>query len=228
MKKNYNRKIINRPKNKNPIKKINPKVKDQGKMVKQIKLIARKVGLVPAREIGTGVDFYLRIKNGKTFIKIPIDFKFSFGVDFETGHIKARVTGKDSRSRKLINNSTWIMVADEQQKIRFFKTDALRKYVSQFWGRIDKRNKLEKVNYTEYSININDLLKQTGEKSIISEFNESSINQALCLITKIHTPPSIKTPIPKMKSLIKNTKKINSELKEVIKPNIHRKGLRHK
>ncbi len=217
-------KVPHRKKNVKPRITVPKTIKEQKALVKTVKIIAKKIGLKPAKEVGTGVDFYFTIKKGKTLIRIPIDFKFSFGSHFGAEFIKVRVTPKDNGPRQLINTSKWTMVVDEKKVVTFFRTKAIKEYVSKFWGRINKTHQIDKIGYVEYPVNISDMLYQTGEKPIQVSLNSRDILNALKEIEKTELPKDEPKTFPKTKVINKN----GNGRKTIIKPTINRKGTRHK
>lgn len=204
-----------------------PKIVQEKRRIRiKVKKIIQNVGLLPAKQIGTGIDFYLIVKRrGKKF-KIPIDFKFCFGTDFKPNNIKIRMTKKEDGPKKLINDSRWTMVVGQNQTVIFFRTNAIKKYVTKNWGRVKKTQKIEKNYYDEYPINIQDMLYQTREISFTTNLNDKSITNVLKKIIAIEFPKPKKQTFTKKPSSTKNNiSNKNNNSKQI---RINRSGQRKK
>ena len=195
-----------------------------------MKRIASELKLISAKEFGTGVDYYLRVIAKGQSIKVPIDFKFSFGEHFGDGFIKVRVTLKSKGKQKVINESKWVIASDAKGKAVIFRTAALQQYISKFTGRIKKAHQIEKLHYVEWPINVSDLLYHTQTGLIKTKLNSASIKIALEKIKKIEAAkinPKPKIHIPKAKISKKQKTKPNNEPKHTT-TQMFRKGTRGK
>lgn len=184
--------------------KFSVETRKQKEMIKEVKKIAKELGLTVAKEIGTGVDFYLEFKRNGKKIRIPLDFKFAFGAHFGDEHIKARITPKNGGKRRLINNSKWTFSIDANNEIHVFKTKSIDRYVKEFFGRIRKDSQIDKINYVEVPINISDMLYSTQSKSMVVNFNKLGIRHALEIIKELEGGPIPKSP--RNKELANETK----------------------
>ena len=219
---------------KSPSKVLGPKipksVRRQKFLHKQMKQIARELKLVPAKEMGTGVDYYFRfVAKGKQ-VKIPIDFKFSFGEHFGDEYMKVRVTPKNNGGkRQVINESKWTIAADAEGSAVIFRTAALQDYISKFTGRIKKEHQIEKLGYVEWPINVSDMLYHTQTGVIQTKLNPNSIKSALLKIRDIEAAKI--TPKPKLthpeRKGPKKTKIITKTNQKIPTKKIFRKGNRN-
>ena len=137
--------------------------------------MARKMELAAVREIGSGVDYihwYYKGKEKKTF---KLDFKFSFG-DLGTNTIKIRVS-KDTR--KLLNNSDWVVAMDASSNMIIFPTQKMADYVSRCYGSLVQSARKDKGTYIEYPLALKDLFEKTATEPLILKASEPNLKHAL-------------------------------------------------
>jgi hypothetical protein len=137
--------------------------------------MARKMDLAPVREIGSGVDYihwYYKGKEKKTF---KLDFKFSFG-DLGPNTIKIRVS-KDTR--RLLNNSDWVVAMDASSNMVIFPTQKMADYVSRCYGSLVQSARKDKGTYLEYPLMLKDLFEKTATEPLVLKLSEPNIKYAL-------------------------------------------------
>jgi hypothetical protein len=137
--------------------------------------ISKKLALAPVREIGSGVDYIHWFYYGPTKKTMKLDIKFSFGLLGENT-VAVRVA-KDSR--RLINNSDWVLAFDRNNQMHIFQTSKLSEYVSKHWGSIDKGKKIDKGTYSVYPVKLPDLFAKVKVQPITVKLAEFTFKDAL-------------------------------------------------
>jgi hypothetical protein len=122
--------------------KINPTCMEQNKM-RSILLEILPKEMETIEDAHFGVDYIYR--------GIKIDQKFSFGA-LGKNTIKIRV-----KNRRLVNNSDWTMIINNNSELEFFQTQKLESFVKKNWSTVQKRLVEKKKYYSEYSIKLDEL-----------------------------------------------------------------------
>ncbi|MDD3083504.1 MAG: hypothetical protein PHP82_00590 [Candidatus ainarchaeum sp.] len=141
--------------------------------------IAKKLSLVPVKEIGTGVDYKAFLKKDGRKKVVRIDIKFSFGL-LGDGIIAARID-----NRRLINKADYAFAIDRNNKINIFSINKLKQYVKQNFGSLPTNQRVDRGTHYVYPIKLNDFYNAMKIKPQIVNLDVNGINSALKNICEI-------------------------------------------
>ena len=178
----------------------------QNKLRARMRSISKQLSLRPVREVGTGVDYKVRLSRGKRVKHVQIDIKFSFGL-LGDNVIKVRMNQK----RRLINDAEWAFAIDRNNMVHVFPMSALEQYVRQHFGRLSAQHKIDRGTHFEYPVKLEDMYAQIGISPHVVPLSPQGIQSALDIIKETVLPKLAPTPLEK-RLPVKSTSKIERKI----------------